>query len=451
MPQLEEEVSTLQFPYFRNGEVINIKYRDFQKHFRMVGGAERILYGLDDVHGDTLIWVEGELDKLAVEVAGYVSCVSVPDGAPSPNTKNYQAKFEYLASAEPILAGIRKHIMAVDADPPGQKLAEELIRRLGPERCWRVQWSSECKDANEVLLSYGPEVVAECLENAQPCPIAGIITIQDLSDAIDRLYAEGLPPGVAPGWASLERCYTVRPGEVTLITGIPGHGKTGFLSALVINLARLHGWAFAICSPENLPLERYAVRLTELYTQQPFSRGPTPRMTLETLQQAKAWLASHVSFLLPQEQSPTVTHILDLARTQVFRMGIKGVIIDPWNELDHSRPSHLLETEYISQALSEIRRFARQHQVHVWLVAHPTKLFKDGNGQYPVPTAYDISGSAHWRNKADNILCIWRDVTAHDHTVQVHVQKIRFREIGQIGKVELTFDSVTGGFHERLS
>jgi twinkle protein len=129
-------------------------------------------------------------------------------------------------------------------------------------------------------------------------------------------------------------------------------------------------------------------------------------------------------------------------------MGIKGVIIDPWNELDHSRPSHLLETEYISQALSEIRRFARQHQVHVWLVAHPTKLFKDGNGQYPVPTAYDISGSAHWRNKADNILCIWRDVTAHDHTVQVHVQKIRFREIGQIGKVELTFNSVTGGFHE---
>ena len=430
MPQLEEEVWAIQFPYYRQGEIVNIKYRDFRKNFRMVGGAERILYGLDDVQDDTLVWVEGEPDKMAVEVAGYLSCVSVPDGAPSPTTKHYQAKFDYLISAEAVLARITRHIIGVDHDPPGERLAEELIRRLGPERCWRVQWASECKDANDVLMSYGPEVVAECLQNAQPCPIAGIITIQDLSDAIDRLYAEGLPQGVSPGWDSLQRHYSVRPGEVTLVTGIPGHGKTGFLSALIINLAQQHGWAFSICSPENLPLERYAVRLLELYTQQPFSLGPTPRMTPETLQQAKAWLASHVSFLLPQEQSPTVAHLLELARTQVFRMGIKGIVIDPWNELDHSRPAHLLETEYISQTLSQIRHFARQHQVHVWLVAHPTKLAKDNAGNYPVPTAYDIAGSAHWRNKADNVLAIWRDVTARDGRVQVHVQKIRFREVG---------------------
>jgi twinkle protein len=143
--------------------VVNIKYRDFQKHFRMAGGAERVLYGLDDIHGDTVVWVEGEPDKLAVEVAGHVSCVSVPDGAPSPNTKDYQAKFDYLASAEDLLAPIRKHIIAVDDDLPGEKLAEELIRRLGPERCWRVQWPSACKDANEVLMRYGPAALAECL------------------------------------------------------------------------------------------------------------------------------------------------------------------------------------------------------------------------------------------------------------------------------------------------
>jgi len=162
MPQLEDEVEAIQFPYHRQSEVVNIKYRDFQKNFRMVGGAERVLYGLDDVQGDTVTWVEGELDKLAVEVAGHVSCVSMPDGAPSPHTKDYQAKFDYLASAEAILAPIRKHIIAADGDLAGEKLAEELIRRLGPERCWRVQWPAACKDANDVLMRYGSEALTAC-------------------------------------------------------------------------------------------------------------------------------------------------------------------------------------------------------------------------------------------------------------------------------------------------
>jgi twinkle protein len=414
----------------------------------MAGGAERVLYGLDDIQGDTVIWVEGELDKLAVEVAGHMSCVSVPDGAPSPNTKDYQTKFDYLASAEDLLGPIRKHIIAADGDPPGEKLAEELIRRLGPERCWRVQWPSGCKDANDVLMRDGAEALAACLQNAQPCPIAGIVRVRDLSDALTTLYAEGLPSGLSPGWDALARLYTVRPGELTVVTGIPSHGKTTLVSAMFINLAMQQGWTFAVCSPENVPLERFAARLLELYGGAPVSAGANQRMSHEMVEQAKSWLDAHVCFLLPEEQSLTVVHLLALARAQVFRMGVTGVVIDPWNELDHSRPLHLQETEYISQALSQIRRFARQHQVHVWLVAHPTKLQKGSDGHYPVSTAYDIAGSAHWRNKADNVLSVWRDVTAADHRVQVHVQKIRFREVGHRGIVELEFDPLTGRFQE---
>jgi twinkle protein len=274
------------------------------------------------------------------------------------------------------------------------------------------------------------------------------VRVRDLSDGLALLYAEGLPSGLSLGWNSLARLYTVRPGELTVVTGIPGHGKSALLSAMITNLAVQQGWTFAVCSPENLPLERYAARLLELYLGAPFSAGTAHRMTGEMFEQAKTWLDMHVSFLLPEEQSPTVAHLLDLARTQVFRMGVKGVVIDPWNELDHSRTPHLQETEYISQALSQIRRFARQHQVHIWLVAHPTKLQKGNDGHYPVPTACDIAGSAHWRNKADNVLSVWRDVTASDHRVQVHVQKIRFREVGRVGTVELVFDPLTGRFQE---
>jgi twinkle protein len=311
-----------------------------------------------------------------------------------------------------------------------------------------MQWPNGCKDANDVLMRDGPEALVECIQNAQPCPIAGIVRVRDLSDALATLYTEGLPSGLSPGWGALARLYTVRPGELTVVTGIPGHGKSTLLSAMMTNLAMQQGWTFAVCSPENLPLEHYAARLLTLYAGVPFGAGAIPRMTCEMFEQAKTWLDAHVSFLLPEEHSPTVAHLLELARTQVFRMGAKGVVIDPWNELDHSRTSHLQETEYISQALSQLRRFARQHQVHVWLVAHPTKLQKGNNGQYPVPTAYDIAGSAHWRNKADNILSVWRDVAASDHRVQVHVQKIRFREVGRVGMVELVFDPLTGRFRE---
>ena len=142
----------------------------------------------------------------------------------------------------------------------------------------------------------------------------------------------------------------------------------------------------------------------------------------------------------------TIEKILELARQAVTRYGINGLVIDPWNELDHSRPANLTETEYISRCLTRVRRFARNHHVHVWLVAHPIKLRKNEDGTYPVPTPYDISGSSHWRNKADNCLTVYRNVEADDHCVELHVQKIRFRQVGKVGAVELMWNPINGQY-----
>jgi twinkle protein len=451
MPQLEQEVPAIQFPYFRNGEVVNVKYRDGHKYFRMEGGAERVLYGLDDIHGDTLLVCEGEIDKLSLEVAGYSSCVSVPDGAPAVATKNYESKFDFLLSAEAVLTPLTKIVLAVDSDSPGQKLAEELARRLGPERCYHVRWASDCKDANDVLISHGVEVLRECIEAAQPWPVHGIITVDMLSSAIDYIYEHGMERGVSPGWGSLAQHYTVRPGEVTIVTGIPSHGKSTLINAMMIELARHYQWRSAVFSPENYPLERFSAMLLEQYTGLPFDGAPG-RMDRHALTQAKAWLTDYISFLMPEEEVPTVAHLLDLARIQVYRHGIKGLVLDPWNEIEHSIPAGQTETQYISQSLSAIRRFARLHRVHVWVIAHPTKLHKaekgEYAGQYPPPSPYDISGGAHWRNKADVCLCVWRHVEADDNRIEVHIQKIRFREIGKPGKVDLIYEPDCGRFHE---
>ncbi len=158
----------IDFPYFRDGKLINIKHRRQDKTFWMEAGAERILYGLDDCDGvGDMVIVEGEMDKLAFEVAGVTRCVSVPDGAPAPNAQNYSGKFDFLDTTD-VFDRADRVIVATDADEPGQKLADELTRRIGPEKCWRVRFPDGCKDANDVLLKHGPEGVQQLLAGAVP-------------------------------------------------------------------------------------------------------------------------------------------------------------------------------------------------------------------------------------------------------------------------------------------
>lgn len=447
--------NALQFPYYRNGEVINIKHRSGNKHFCMEKNAERILYNYDNAIDDSAVIItEGECDTLSFIEAGYLNCVSVPDGAPSPTAKNYEKKFEFLENCEEILKDKEGIYLAVDNDLPGLKLREELARRLGQERCLIIDWPEGCKDANEVLIKLGKEVLRECVDNARHYPIDGIISVSDFQDRLDNLYATGYKRGASLGWDNLDPYYTVQVGEWTLITGVPGHGKSQLLDNFLIRLANIHGWSFGIFSPENQPLERHAAKLIQIKANEPFSETMNePKMSCETYYHNREFINDNFQFILPKEENSwSLDAVLELARVIIFRKGIKGIVIDPWNELEHFRPNQLTETEYISECLSKIRRFARKHAVHIWLVAHPRKMQKDNQGMYPVPHAYTISGSAHWFNKGDNIMAIWRNIKKNDSPVIIQVQKIRFTGItGKPGVAKLQYNSSTGiysDYHE---
>lgn len=447
MPQTEQHESCIVWEYTRDGEIINRKYRDGHKHFRMEAGCERILYGLDQLSETTVI-VEGEMDALSVRAVGWAA-VSVPDGAPPPDAKDYASKFAFLDADADRLATVKQWIIAVDADEPGQRLEDELARRLGREKCKRVTWPKGLKDANEVLADAGPIRLRECLEKAEPYPIAGVFSVLDVSSRIRRLYEQGWERGVPTGWPALDKHYTVRPGEFTVVTGIPNSGKSNWVDALMVNLARTHGWTFALFSPENQPLEDHMARLMEMYAGEPFHDGPTQRMGPETLDRCEQWLDEHFSWILPDDDAEwSIDNILDAAKALVMRKGVRGLVIDPWNELEHIRPRDMTESEYVGQSLKRIRQFGRRHGVHVWVVAHPTKLLKDKQGEYPVPTMYDISGSANWRNKADNGIAVWRDFSDHHAPVEVHVQKIRFRQVGSIGMAQLRYRRLTGDYYD---
>lgn len=444
MPVTGKEENVIQFPYFKNGEIVNIQSRARKKNFKLVKDAELIPYGYDDISSNIseLIWVEGQIDKLSLEEAGFKNCVSVPNGAKS--------KLDFLKPMQDILKPIQKFVIAVDNDTEGKKLETELIRRLGPEKCFVTKWPDGCKDANDVLVKHGKEKLKEYIDRAKPFPIEGIHEVSDVIDDIYEFYHDGAKGGVPVEWLSMRKYYSVRPSEWTLITGIPSHGKSEFVDALMIGLAESDDWKFGVCSPENLPLQQHIAKLIEKYSRKPFLQRSNTRLAIEDILPSCEWVEDHFSFILPPENDLTVDGVLKLAKTLVYRKGIKGLIIDPWNELDHSRPANLSETEYISKSLSKIRRFARTYKVHIWLIAHPTKMFKTTEGKYPVPTPYDVSGSAHWRNKADNCISVWRDLSTPEcRDVQIHIQKIRFKEVGKIGMAELEYDYYTGRYFDK--
>lgn len=448
MPQIEDHVTAMAFPYYRGGALVNVKYRDRAKNFRMETGAERVLYGLNDIDPASCVIVEGEIDKLSIEVAGLTSCVSVPDGAPSENTKNYAGKFTFLDADADAIETVQEWILAVDSDAPGKRLEDELARRLGREKCRRVTWPAGCKDANDVLKTHGAAALAECIKAAAPLPIEGVFTALDLSEKIHNLYEQGWEKGVETGWAEVDRFYTVRPGEFTVITGMPNSGKSNWLDALIVNLAARFGWQFALFSPENQPIEDHMSRMLEKYVGFPFSDGPTQRMDRESLNIGMEWLNEHMAWILPSDDAEwTIDTVLSRAKALVLRRGIRGLVIDPWNELEHELPPGITETIYIGQVLRRVRQFARRHSVHVWIVAHPQKLYRE-DGKYPVPTLYDISGSANWRNKADNGIVVFRDFTNDQSPVEIHVQKVRFRQIGRIGMAKLNYQKATQTYSE---
>ena len=461
-PQKGHNALAVAFPYYENGELVNIKYRlADEKVFWQVKGCKKVLYGLDDIANEsTIVIVEGECDKLALAQAGFKNCVSVPDGAPSkvaeqgPPSPEEDKKFSYVWNCRAQLDHATRILIGTDSDEPGQALGEELARRLGKERCWSLRWPEGCKDANDTLRLHGEEGVRRVLEQPEAFPIRGLFDFRSFQDDILSYY--GLKDaderrGVSTGWSTVDEYYRVVPGELTIVTGVPNSGKSEWIDALLYNISASSGWCFALCSMEKKARE-HGRQLLEKHVGKPFFDAPyargEKRMSQEEVEQGLEWLGERF-FLIRHEDEmlPNIDWILDIGRAAVMRYGIRGLVIDPYNELDHQRPDSRSETEYVSQMLTKIKRFAQHYDCHVWFVAHPKQL---QNWRGEAPDLYDISGSAHFINKADNGLVIHRSRDTSDpatmRQAQIYVRKVRNKAAGHIGDCVLYYDRRSGRY-----
>lgn len=275
-----------------------------------------------------------------------------------------------------------------------------------------------------------------------------VITPDDLREQIAHTWRNGIKRGSHPGWESLAPFYRPRRGELTVVTGVPSHGKSTFVNNLAVNLIKREEWRFGIFSAEMQPLERHLELFISQLSGFPFHDGPTARLSLPEVNSVITKLHKHVCFVRAEE-APTVDGLVDIGRWMSKRPeGVDGLIIDPWNEVDASRPVWQSETEFVSVSLSRLRNLARTQNIHIWLIAHPQKLYPDKDGNYPKPTMYSISGSAHFRNKADMGLMVWRDVLQENSPTEIHIQKVRFRENGKPGMVPMRFNPITDQYHD---
>jgi twinkle protein len=280
-----------------------------------------------------------------------------------------------------------------------------------------------------------------------------IVRIDQLRERVLRLYESGMPRGDKTGWPDLDKHYTVAPGMLTILTGWPGSGKSEWLDALMLNLA-YQGWSFAIFSPENLPHELHISKWLEKVTNKPFRSGPTERMSVDEVKEAIDDVAQRFFFLDHKQDEPVSMHEI-LRDASVFfdddfSDAKHGLIVDPWNELEHMRPAHMSMTEHVAQTLGMVRQWARERRIHVWIVAHPQKLKRmESNGKLPIPTPDTISDSQHWWNKADACITVHRDLSDPKcRDVDIHVQKMRFKHLGRPGMVTLRYDRLTGRYSQ---
>ena len=450
LPGTGRETLCMAFPYYRNGELLNVKYRDARKNMSQEKDPEPCLWNLDNAAGADVIYItEGEIDALTLVEVGFVSAVSVDRGAPQPKDAHTDKKLACVENCMEVLNNASTVVLVTDKDEPGLILECELISRIGAAKCKLVKYPEGCKDINDVLKKFSPSGVLKVIAEAYPAPVPGLREIGDFATDIETYYRKGQPPRYSTGFTNLDEYFSLQPGSVNVFTGIPGSGKTEFVHQLVVNAIRLHGWKAAVFSPEMLPVENIVANFAEKWVQKPFFGRGEDRMSFEDLRNAERTLSENIKVILPDaDKLPTIDDLLAAAQVSAVRYGCRMFIFDPYNEIEHARNQYMTETEYVSFFMAKLRNFARLNKVWVGLVAHPTKLRKDEKTQkYPVATLYDISGSANFANKTDNGISLWREQKPNCHEVEVHILKVKSKFIGRANThIVLEWDRRTGCF-----
>jgi twinkle protein len=420
MPQTGKEENTIQFNYFRDNELVNIKYRDGAKNFKMVKDAEKIFYNLDNIRTEKeVIICEGEMDALSFIECGYWNTTSIPNGSTTGNVN-----LEYLDNCYEYFENKEKIYLCLDNDEAGQNVQNELIRRLGAERCYLIDLS-DFKDINEVLTGEGKEKVIERVKEAKIVPLEGVQCLEDIKPELHDFYLNGMPRGFKIGKPNFDEIFTTNTSQYIVVTGIPTSGKSDFVDQMCVGYNLNYNWKIAYASPENKPTVLHVDKIARKY----YGERPTSKKHLnyDGWKIVEDRINNDFTFL--EFDKYDLTSVLKKGAELVRRKGIKCLVIDPYNKIRLKESMHKNINDYTNDYLTKIDEFCREFDVLVILVAHPVKIRKDsGEKKIPEPTFYDIKGGGEFYDMSYHGLLVHRNYD--NGTVKIKVLKCKFQHLG---------------------
>ena len=434
MPQTRKEENTVQFNYLVEGEIINTKFRDGKKNFKLVQGAPKILYNVDALCNpdfNAIVVVEGEIDALSFIEAGVDYVISVPNGATKGNV-NADYIDDYIDHFE----SKERIILALDNDEAGQNLQQEFIRRLGPESCYLASFDN-CKDANEYLTTHGADLLVDVVSNAELCPLENVYTATDIREELVDFIENGAKKGYQIGIPQFDDIFSTYTGQFITVTGIPTHGKSDFIDRMCVGYNRNYGWKTAYASPENLPMHIHTDKLIRKIA------GCRPAVGTEEFEDAFNKVDNNFFFIGMDRFY--LDDVLDKGAELVKRKGIKVLVIDPFNKVKMKGVPQERINEYTMEYLQKIDQFAKKYDCLVIIAAHPTKMYKGPDGKQEMPTFYSVKGGGEWFDASYHGLVVHRDFD--NNTTRVKVLKVKFQNLGTNGaELDFTWEPEAGEF-----
>lgn len=445
----------INFKYFKDNILINIKFRDMDKNFKMITDASKTIYNIDSFKGKKKgIIVEGEIDVLSYFEAGLgdeYGIGSVPNGATitKAELEHYKdtgvlqiasdSNLEYLDPIIDELSEIEMFYIATDDDAPGIKLREELARRLGKERCRYIKFSNyfdaegkPFKDANELLVAKGPNALASTIDNAIPFPIAGVSIASDFWDSLSKTYDSGRTKGISTGFPSLDPHFNWMRGWLYILNGFPNNGKTSVALNLIAISTVLYKWKWGIYCPENYPEENLVDIFAEILVGKTLDPEVVGRMSkIEYKAVVTDHISKYVYIISDNDKGYSPAELRKIKKSLIKQHGITGFFTDPWSSLLHNYKSQDSEDKYLEHELSQEVRFTTKSGLINIISHHP----KTPVAVEKAPTVFSLTGGKVWWIKAYSIFAVHRKNLSdwQNLVTEFHVQKNKdFKAAGEL-------------------
>ena len=427
-----DKYGNIVFPFYRDGELVFVKYRkpvpftkvqdewnakydraseeeqkEMNKHKPMkewrMPNTESILFGMDMVtFNKPLVITEGQLDALALYEAGVSNVVSVPSGCEDMN---------WINNCYDFLNNFNEIILFGDSDEPGLEMVSVLSSRLGEDKCMTPQEYPEfvfngkdynrlCKDANEILICYGPEFLKNMVDSCEPAPIKGVLDLAKVAfidpTTVPRIMTRIPKLDVYIGGLS--------EGGVTVISGKRGEGKSSLAGPLALNAI---DQGFSVCAysgelPAYKFLEWIMLQATEskyiAYKTDSRSGKNICFVEPEIQKRIKDWIEGKFflydnSIIRDEKQTDSILNVFEACAR---RYGCKVFIVD---NLMSALVSADEENKAQAKFTAQLKAFATKYKAHVIVVAHPRKTAPNA-----VFSNDDVSGASAITNLADNVI-----------------------------------------------